>query len=292
VLLLQCRYIFAIYDWKMVRVFDTLLGRMVQGLAARGKAPLSREEELARIGRLADDIHEMRPFLVRNFRPSRAVVALPGDLMAHFIWMHNDRLGILRCAATERELLDQDQRSDVEWPLGISYGGVLCCHVNPWRNVVSCAESLPAPALTVGRVVLEALHAKLFGFYDKIDLGAILAPWRSDDPGKPESADEEAMVIAASIASASIAVTEEPARETRPITSSLRLSRLQSLLERRFGCTARPGKGSELLFYREGGRHAFVGRHKANPRVSAVEIQSILRKLGIPVLEWLQVTCG
>ena len=70
------------------------------------------------------------------------------------------------------------------------------------------------------------------------------------------------------------------------------IRKAQSILERSFGCTARPGKGSELLFYREGQRHAFVGRHKSNPRVSAVAIQSILRKLGITVREWLQVTCG
>lgn len=288
--LIQCRYIFAVYDWKLARVFDILLRRMAQGIAAQEVASLEPEEELARIERLADDIHEMRPFLVRNFRPSRAVVELPGELVAHFVWGHGDRVGMLRCAESDQDLLAQEHRSEMVMPLGINYRGVLTCLVNPWQTVISHEEALPTPALAVGRVVLEAVHGKLFDFYDQVDVDAILARWGATDSEEPASAEEEAMVIAASIAS--VAVTEEPARETRRITSSLRLSRLQSLLERRFGCTARPGKGSELLFYREGRRHAFVGRHKANPRVSAVGIQSILRKLGITVREWLQVTCG
>ena len=70
------------------------------------------------------------------------------------------------------------------------------------------------------------------------------------------------------------------------------LSRLQSVLEGRFGCSARPGKGSEFLFYREGGRLAYVARHKQNPQVSAVEIQRILKKLGIRVRDWLEVSDG
>jgi hypothetical protein len=288
--LIRCQEIFGIYQWKLTRVFDVLLGRMARALAEQEEVSLGREEELARIELLADDIHQMKPFLVRNFRPSKAVVELPGGLKAHFFWAQVDRLVALRCAESERQLLNQDRRGEVELPLAINCRGVLTCHVNPWRNVVSHEESLPAPALTTGRVVLEAVHAKLFRFYDQIDVDTILARWRSMDPGEPASAEEEAMAIAASIASGT--VPEEPARDTGRITSSLRLSRLQSLLERSFGCTVRPGKGSELLFYREGQRHAFVGRHKANPRVSAVAIQSILKKLGITVRQWLEVTCG
>ena len=50
----------------------------------------------------------------------------------------------------------------------------------------------------------------------------------------------------------------------------------------------RSGKGSEVLFYRPGGRHAVVGRHKANPEISTSLIRIILKKLGISVREWLE----
>lgn len=289
-IMIECRALFSVYGWKAARVFDVLLARIAKGVAEGGGPAVSGEEELARIERLAADIRQMRPFLVRNFRPSKAVVELPGALVAHFLWNHNDSLGLLRCAESERELLSQEHRSEFDLMAGINYRGLLTCCVNPWRTVAVPDDRLPASALTVGRIVLEAVHERLFRFYDRIDLDAILARWRSADPEEPASAEDETMAIAASIAL--VEASEEPGSEPSRITSSLRLSRLRSLLERRFGCTARPGKGSELLFYRDGRPHAFVGRHKANPRVSAVEIQSILKKLGISVREWLGATCG
>ena len=290
---IQCGHLFLVYDWKGARVFDVLMRRMAADLAERGEAPQPREEELAQIERLADDIHQMRPFLVRNFRPAKAVVELPGQIMGNFVWAANDRLGCLRCAETEAELLEQEHRAEVDLPLGINTRGLLTCSINPWRTVGTHEEVLPFPAISVGRVVLEAVHETLFRFYDQIDVEAILRRWRSEarsDQDEPPSAEDEVEAIAAAIAVHE--AVGEPGKVRGRITSSLRLSQLQSILEGRFGCTTRPGKGSELLFYREGGCLAYVGRHKANPEVPAVAIQRILKKLGIPVWEWLEASAG
>ncbi|MBI2388484.1 MAG: hypothetical protein HYV09_02605 [Deltaproteobacteria bacterium] len=171
---------------------------------------------------------------------------------------------------------------------------LLRCSVNWFRDVTNLGEPLPFPAIAVGRVVLERVHARLFGFFDKIDLEAVLAGWRDraapaeSEPtsAEPEESEEETAVIAASIVTRERALGAEGRRGGR-IASSLRLSELGSLLERHFGCTSRPSKGSELVFYRDGGRHAFGSRHTSNPQVPAIAIQRMLRKLGIGVHEWL-----
>jgi hypothetical protein len=106
---------------------------------------------------------------------------------------------------------------------------------------------------------------------------------------EPATAEEETAVIAAAIAVEDRSLGTEGRRGGR-VATSLRLSELTSILERQFGCSSRSSKGSELVFYREGERHAFVSRHKSNPLVPAIAIQRMLRKLGIGVQEWLTAT--
>ena len=178
------------------------------------------------------------------------------------------------------------------YPLAIGHRGLLRCYVNAWRTVAGFDGPLPFPAMAVGRVVLETLHDKLFTAYDQIDVDAILARWRAPDPAdpvQPPSTEEETLAIAASIAAGGAVI--EKGRRAGRIASSLRLSEMKSLLEGKFGCTSRSSKGSEMVFYREGGRHAIVSRHKANPMIPAIAIQRMLKKLGIGVHEWLDVAC-
>jgi len=155
---------------------------------------------------LAEDIAEMRPFLVRNFPSDKALIELPDGLVAGFAWDTLDRIGTLHCASTERELLEERQRGIAKRLLAVGYDGSLRCSVNWFRDVASIGAPLPFPALAVGRVVLEAVHARLYGFFDKIDLDAVRASWIGRERPwalEPESGlvEDEAAVIAASIAS-------------------------------------------------------------------------------------------
>lgn len=295
----QCLDAFGVYRWKASRRFDRVLREMAQALVERGTSHGSDDEERARIGLLAEDIAEMRPFLVRNFPVAKAIIDLPGGLVAGFRWDTLDRIGVLHGAPTERALLEQYEKGVGSLHLVLGYDGLLRCSVNWFRDVSNHREQLPVPPLVVGRVVLERLHAKLYGFFDKIDLEAVCARWHgrvTEHAGEPETAVEEAAfvedetaVVAASIATRDRALGSEGRRGGR-VATSLRLSELGTLLERHFGCRARSAKGSELVFYREGGRHAFVSRHKSNPLVPAIAIQHMLRKLAIPVQDWLAVT--
>jgi hypothetical protein len=287
-----CLAAFGVYRWKASRGFDHLLRELARALAEHETGHGSDEDERARIGLLAEDIAEMRPFLVRNFPLAKAVVTLPGGLVAGFRWDTLDRIGMLQAAPTERELLEQYEKGFGDRSLSIGYDGLLRCPVNWFRDLSTVREPLPFPALAVGRVVLELVHARLYGFFDQIDLEAVCASWCGRVTGPeaaPASASEEAEVIAASIATGDLVLGIEGRRGGRVVTS-LRLSELGTLLERRFGCSSRSSTGSEMVFYRAGGRHAFVSRHKSNPLVPAIAIQRMLRKLEIPVQEWLAVT--
>jgi hypothetical protein len=290
-LLEQCYTIFSIYRWQLAGAYDLLTTRLSRALVDECQ-PLPPGEEQARIELLADGLLQMKPFLVRNFRPSRAVVALPGDLVATFSWATNNRVGLLKCATSESKLVEQEQRGIVDLPLGISHQGLLTCFVNPWRTAGTAELDLPVPPLTVNRVVLEAVHDLLFGFYDQIDVEAILDRWRTTGEATEATVEEVDEVIAASITVDAQRGEEAVAAPTGRVTSSLRLSRLLSILEGRFGCTSRQGKGSELVLYREGSLQAVVGRHKTNPQLSAMGIRRILKKLGITVSEWLDATCS
>jgi hypothetical protein len=171
------------------------------------------------IERLAEDIAEMRPFLVRNFNPTKALLDLPGELLASFGWDTNNRIGVLRCAEDERTLLELEEQGLVVSPLAITYRGQVTNNVLYWQTVATHDVPLPFPAVSVGRVVLEAIHAKLFSFYDQIDLGAILRQWRAAEQAAPSSAEDEAVVIAASIATGGSAV--ESGRRAGRIASRL-----------------------------------------------------------------------
>ncbi len=289
----QCLHAFGVYQWKKAKAYDLLLSAMGSALAAAGARVEPVEDERARIELLAEDIAEMRPFLVRNFPRSKAHVALPGGMIAGFSWDSLDQIGRLHVAQDERVLLEAEAKGVADLTLSIGAQGYLRCAVRSWRSVANCDLELPYPAISIGRIGLEAVHAKLFSFYERVDVEAILSRWRysevSDGPQVVgEAAPSESMVIAASILTGS-GVIEEGRRHAR-VGSSLRLSALRAVLERSFGCEARSSKGSELTFYRPGGRHAWVARHVSNPLIPAVAIQRMLRKLGISVAEWVEAT--
>ena len=86
----ECKHKFELYSWSLSRVFDVLVARMAKGLAADTDA-CSPQQERARIAQLTDDIHQMKPFLVRNFRQSRTRLELPGGISADFGWAENAR---------------------------------------------------------------------------------------------------------------------------------------------------------------------------------------------------------
>lgn len=290
----RCVDAFGVYRWKASRQFDRAIRELARALADRGAGNGPDDEERARTALLAEDIAEMRPFLVRNFPTDKALIELPDGLVAGFAWDTLDRIGTLHCASTERDLFEERQSGIAKRLLALGYDGRLRCSVNWFHDVASIPGPLPFPAVAVGRIVLEALHARLYGFFDKIDLDAVRAGWIARErplalEAESGSVEDEAAVIAASIMNVDRALGADGCRGGR-IATSMRLSHLTTVLEGRFGCTSRSSKGSELVFYRPGARHAFISRHKVNPLVPAIAIQRMLRKLGIAVHEWLAAT--
>jgi hypothetical protein len=287
--LASCHNLFALHQWWSAHEFDVLMSEIGTALAESGCDPASDREERAAVELLADNIHQMKPFIVRNFQSSEAVVELPGGRLAWFNWATGRRLGLLKIANPGDKA---SSTTPDHFTLSLGFGGRLECTVNPWRTAATVdIGSQDIPPLTVNRVVLESVHDKLFSFYDPIDVESILARWKAAEPAEPASVEEEDEVIAASIAIAARLDSDEgERRSTARIVSHLRLNQLRKILEGRLGCTARPGKGSELLVHRPGGQIAVVGRHKANPTVSAPGVRRILKRLGIGVSEWIDAT--
>jgi hypothetical protein len=73
---------------------------------------------------------------------------------------------------------------------------------------------------------------------------------------------------------------------------SVRMIRLLNLLARKFGCEVGPGKGSEVTVFRKGGTKTRLGHHGCNGIVPAARVKWLVRRLGIPEIEWLKVMYG
>ena len=84
----------AVWWLRKIGWFDDSVERLVTLARSRGDparlAELDREPEdtlRARLGRLAAEAQEMRPFLIRNFRAEKTVVALPGGGAVAWDWL-------------------------------------------------------------------------------------------------------------------------------------------------------------------------------------------------------------
>src|SRR5262249_41198012 len=105
----------------------------------------------------------------------------------------------------------------------------------------------------------------------------------------------EAALEAVAVACQEFATEAEP--ETPPVRDkvvgigrrvrSLRFDQLVAVMARQFDCEVRPGKGSEVVFYRPGGKSYALGHHKQNHPVPAVQVLRMLKRLGLPVRDGL-----
>jgi len=77
-----------------------------------------------------------------------------------------------------------------------------------------------------------------------------------------------------------------------PIVRSLRSLRLPDFLADRFGRDVRPGKGSEISVYSEGGRIFTLGRHRRHNEVSLLIVKQLRKRLMISPHEWLEAVYG
>lgn len=261
-------------------------------LAEVAPVPVDDDDARVELQSLADDIEEMRPFLVRALRPERFVIPLADRLYAAPVWVLLGGHLTLIFQRSERDLIEGIHRMNFAFQLLIGFDGLLRHPVFHWRT----SEALPAPALAVNLAIVRTVHARLMQAFSRIDVEAMLRGRQDAD----ERADEQVLEPLAR-ANALLAIHDDESDDeseqaaalpAASVSLSPRLRQLLVRLERDFDCRVRSGKGSELSLYRPGGRIFTLGRHKRNDRIRWPHLRHLLRTLGIAEEDWVRSVCG
>lgn len=278
----HCQAILAKNGWDRVPELPHFINLMKRGGPIK---PLNSAKAQARLAALAADLLEMRPFLVRDHNPMENVLELAPGLFASWVWV-GKALAMVPVASSQRDMLESWHAGRCRMMLLVGFDGLLSGGGVPWLDATTLKE--PA-ALPLNLRFLEAIHARLFAIYDKVDLRAAFGRAReagelTDEsvalschfapPGAPEPEDES---------------PEEPVsadEETSQRIHTLRLNRLLNLLRDKLGCEVRQGKGSEVVIYRSGGKIARLGRHTRNREVPTTLLRGVLERVGISFPEW------
>jgi hypothetical protein len=254
----------------------------------------------ARLEGYASDLREMRPFLLRGFKPMKAMIAPGEDLVIAWDWSLRG-LASLFVGESYGQVAGVLARGRMSVQLTVGNDGLLHDLWNLWYTTETLSERDKGRWLPENYLILEQFHEKLFGFYDKIDFQRI----RSRIGGPSVAGELSDVAITLSIrdlaAADDDAGVDEPGGEPATGTDRLpptrrirplRTLRLLNFLENQFRCEVRPGKGSEVVVHREGGRIFTLGHHRRNAEVSAPVVKLLLKRLGIGPAEWLRAVYG
>lgn len=271
--------------------FCRLLRRAAPALPEPEPEP---EEGRARLAALAADVLEMRPFLLEgDTQRLEHVIQLGPDLFVGWHWVERT-LGLLAVGESEDELHQGWRDGLLRMALSVGFDGRLRGGATPWVDATSpSAEIRRGTALNL--LLLEAIHARLFAAFDRIDLAAAFgrvkdAPTLTDEAlalawrFRPHAAEEPAEEPAEAVPPTS----EVAPRSSMPASrlGRLRMVRLLNVLETRLGCEVRQGKGSEVVVHRAGGKIARLGRHTRNREIPTVLLRGVLERLGVSFQEW------
>jgi len=243
---------------------------------------------------LAADIQEMRPFLVRGFNPRKAVVSFGPGLVAAWTWTAYAGIASVIGGRSQAQVEEAVESRRVSLAVRVSHEGLFIDANKPWLTVDTAQVVGGVSPLVLNCYALERFHEKLFSFYDRIDFERIRARARSRC--LETDLDEEAIALSCQ----DLAATDPQAgRGELPglptglcRVRAVRCQRLLTLLETRFGCEVRQGKGSEVTVYRQGGKKFTLGHHTPNPLVPSLVVGRLLKRLGVGLPEWLGVVFG
>lgn len=287
-----------LYKWQQM---DDLAGvSEVLEKDSSWSCSLSSEQIRRRLEFLVDDIQEMRPFIRHNYKPEKAVIELVPGCVISFQWAIGRGIGFVPVAPSISDMLVHLREDTSRLSLMIGFDGLLCNFATPWFDVDSVLDNCPF-ALACNLRILEAIHARLYAMFEKVDIEAVLARIRkriekSPDEGEEnEPSDEEFAAVCQVIAepldespagSGMVGSLEIPASVGM---KAVRVQRLMVILQDKLNCEIRQGKGSEIVIYREGGHHFRLGHHKRNNYVPVAVIKNLLKHVGIGFKEWVEV---
>jgi hypothetical protein len=279
-----CQELAQLYLWQRADLWLRTCDVVHQGGVAlpRMEATAARAELAAR----ASDLEEMRPALL-TCNVKKTMVELAPNLLATWMWGGGTFLGVVPLSQSVRETLTSHQRSSYHAVLKLDQDGILSPDSFRWLDAEAALHQEP-DSLSINLLVVDALHARLFEIYEKVDLSASFRRAREAAASETAVLSDEDVAAVCQVAAAEEARTSPALTGPRPRIPTLRFERLVKTLRDGLGCEVRQGKGSEVVFFRPGGRIARVGCHRRNREVPSTLVKIVLDTLGVTLSEWVR----
>jgi hypothetical protein len=220
-------------------------------------------EHRAELRGIAADLLEIRSLLIRYEGPAMRTVRLGPDHYAEWFWVPGRRSGMVAIKLVPTGMFESEPGT-VPAVASIGLEGAPYPYSLPWLDLGDDAARWAVGAL---RPLRHAL----------VDV------WMSvQRPARNAVAvDEltEGEIVASACADLGAAETPEPGAATR--VPAVRTITLLALLERKFGCEIKQGKGSEITVYRPGGRKFTLPHHRRNAHFPSRFVRALLKAVGI-----------
>ncbi len=280
-------HLIKIYQWHHMNDVSEVLALV--NAADDSSVVLDDDVLRRRLELLVDDIQEMRPFLRHNFKSENVLIELAPGLVVSFLWAVGRGVGLIMVAPSAAEMLKQQRSHTSNLTLTLTFDGLLANFATPWIDTDTILSKQPE-ALRANLKIVEAVHAKLYELYEKIDVKAVAERFRERVRAsalieEAEPSEEEFAALCQVIAEP---VDGFVGSSLASGLSAVRAQRLLAVLADKLKCEVRQGKGSEIVVYREGGHHFRLGHHKRNSHVPTAVIKNLLKHVGVSTTEWLE----
>lgn len=269
-------------NWFEKEKTDFLLERL---RSSGAKSSLEREALRRESAKMASDIVEMRPFIcARNFSPARTILQITPEIYAYWDWgMHVT--GGINIGWSEKAL-----REKMGYPalaLKVDANGRLSPQSLPWLTLDKLGSDEGSWGDLCNYLLLKKFHDLFLGFFEKMDLDAILAGLSvKSKNADAEMSEEEVAATCHLIAEAEDSEKSQSPDRLVPV-KQIRRSKFFRILEF-LECTIRQGKGDEIKLFRSDGRGRIfvIGDHHGNACLPNWLVRNILKRLEVTPAEW------
>ncbi|PKH04770.1 hypothetical protein [Moritella sp. Urea-trap-13] len=257
-----------LYNVRDYMIIDSVIRGISSGLTAIKNESLMSNEELL------FDIYELIPLYIKSWSPDNNKIFL-NDELAIFLSMEYG-FPIFTIGK-------HDDKADVLITSTFKFYWTVTHEFKITAKLDCYSEELNI----LGDYVLKEFHDKL------ISLFSIRKPEKTNTVSEIEL-DGKLNDIADFTTNyyQALAVNEEVecqlANERRRVVPSMTMLAFFTFMQRIFNCKVANGKGSEMKIWRYGSKIFTLGRHKKDQKISSFFIKKILKRLEIPIDDWLR----
>lgn len=245
---------------------------------------LNTIQKKQRMKELAENINEMKPFLIKSAKHVKSIIRITDDLYFGWTWGVLWGIGAIMLENSHEKIIDVVKNLPMSGAVfAVEIDGTFSCSCRPWIDAELMKEYGIENALDINLYLLQSIHDKLFSFYCQIDLDTILWNWKNKT--SHNHTDEE--IISSSCQLKLTDADTDPETKLRnPVVKKIRKKEFFNILIK-LNCTVTKGKGSEIKIFRPGGKIYIVGNHKRNNYIPVAVIINILKRLEISLDDWM-----